>query len=326
MKTTPTEEVKSERKQPIMTPTELMGVRAIYKEKLTEAVKLGYATKAVALHKRIDSIDIMLDSLLMGDMEAAMPTIRIDLNMFTMQELKKLMPGFDPTKVLMSGENTIDFGVVEDVESEEVVEEQHTPVTEEETAEIGIVEQLNEVLKKNFVAQIPEAIKLFRQITGNTDPDGIAWIKVSNLLKGVNRLLPLWYNRLRHNLLEDGSIKAFWQVKKNLKTWTDMDIAILLKNALDESIESIEDVNTLLTTRDKVCHILHQGPVRIKELAESQDNIDLIKSMLGIPATGKVKGDDVMKCVTLITNLCSPEKRAEILKRKPYVEKGYPIV
>jgi len=308
---------------PTMTPTELLGLRVVLKDKLYECVHSGQATKALSIRKRIDVIDIMLDSILMNDMETVMPTIRIDLNMFTLAEIKVLLPNFDASKALMPGQTEMDFEVAEVVE--EAPEEKPANPSPEITDESTMVEQLNEILKKDFVAQIPVAVDLFRKLTNSTDPDGVAWIKVSKLLKGVHKNLPLWYGRLRENLIDEGPIKAFYQVQKHLPTWSDIDIAILLHNALEEAMDTVA-TGKYESTRMSIDMILEKGPSDVKAYAEIDRNVDIIKSILGIPVGKKIEEDKLMKHLTSILNMCSPTKRAKILERKPYVEKGYPVI
>lgn len=324
MKNTPAEEVIAAPKNPVMTPTELMELRKVLKEKHSIAVHAGHVKKAIATLKRVDIIDMMLDSILMSDIETVMPVLRIDLNMFTVKEIQTLLPNFDASKALMSGESTmeIDFQMAEDIVKSEVVEDEPTPGVQAPAAEDDIVEKLLEIMKRDFIAQIPAAIGAFREATKSTKPDGLLWLEVAKLLEGKHRHIPIWNSRLRHTLIEDGVVSAFCQVKKHLKDWRDIDVAILLQNAVESSLTDVAQAK-YAETEMRIKNALENGPSLVKFYAEKPLTVDLVKAYLGIPFEKKAQANDLMKAITTITSFCAPSKRAAISKRKEYVEMGY---
>jgi len=321
MKRTPGEEILETAKKPTMTPTELLALRMVMNEKLTIARDGGQQKKVDTILKRIDTIDMMLDTILFDDLEATLPTLKIDIDMFTPAEIKAIIPGWDASRALMPGQTTIDFEVVEEV-VKLITEDEPKPGVRVAVEGEDIVTQLSDILKKNFVSEIPKAVERYREITGCKDPDGVVWVKISKLLSD-NRLIPIWHGSVRNVLLEKGSVPAFWNVKKHLKGWSDLDIAIVVNNAAMAGLETVA-ASKYESTRYALDAQLESAPLAIKALAVDHEIIDIIRQYLGLPLGKKVPNGDLIKSLTTITDFCAPSKRADIVKRPKYVEMGYP--
>ena len=286
-----------------MNISEMLKYREILEKKRDESRVSGRQPMLSATLKRIDLIDMMLDAALLNTLgEAQSYLLRtVDTNMFDVIALQGVI-GPIRFKSLPS-QGMLNFEVVEEV-------------TEESKHE-SIKSELKEILKRNFVQNIPAAVDKYRELTGSKSPNSKVWIEVKEMLP-ENNLIGGWDRILCKNVIEKGGVYTFCQVKKHLQDWDDVDIAILLNDAVVKAASQQESEKKMEAYKHRAMGVLELGPNNIKDFLEDQITISAVKGFEGVQDIKTVK-----RRVHQITNVLAPSKRAEILKRREYVEKGY---
>lgn len=265
----------------------------ILREDEAAARKSGNQRKLDAVHLRIDSIKIMLDTALFNTVEEQAPYLKINTDMFDMKALSKVLPGLNMSN--LPRELEIDFS------DSVVVVENKDPKS-----------FLAEMLSTNFVKKIQEAVDGYLQVTGKEMMPADAWIEIKSLLQD-HPLIPRWDLHIANTFEEKGPLAAFAQIKKNLPTWGTGEISRVMEDAVRRTI-----INPKTPfSKAKYLEELIANPFPRANLLAWAGNVDCLT-----PVADYVRIGDA----NLITAMMDPHKRGKIeggLGRKPYVEKGY---
>ena len=279
--------------------------REILQSKAEIARSSGNQNRLNALLSRIDAIDMVIDSALIATLTVAAPFVAkaIDSRMFDRPTLE-LVIGKTAMKGLPS-QGTIDFVVVDEETTES------TPSRE------TLENSLRELLKRNITTKIDEAVKLYNEFTGENLPNAKAWIKVKELMHD-NRILGMWDKSILGSLISFGPIVAFTRIKKHLTHWDDVDIALLLNDAVERASRMKETEEEALRTREKAYEIFEDSVMNVREYVHDKHSINAI---CGIE---KLDGKTAIgRRFKQIFDVTSPTVRTKILGRKEYIEKGY---
>lgn len=279
--------------------------REILQSKAEIARSSGNQNRLNALLSRIDAIDMVIDSALIATLTVAAPFVAkaIDSRMFDRPTLE-LVIGKTAMKGLPS-QGTIDFVVVDEEATES------TPSRE------TLENSLRELLKRNITTKIDEAVKLYNEFTGENLPNAKAWIKVKELMHD-NRILGMWDKSILGSLISFGPIVAFTRIKKHLTHWDDVDIALLLNDAVERASRMKETEEEALRTREKAYEIFEDSVMNVREYVHDKHSINAI---CGIE---KLDGKTAIgRRFKQIFDVTSPTVRTKILGRKEYIEKGY---
>ena len=105
---------------------------------------------------------------------------------------------------------------------------------------------------------------------------------------------------------------GFFMAKKHLPTWNDVDIALLVDNAVMRSTDGNP------ARRERVIGILEAAPGDVKGYMNSEASLKALLDNENLQDK-KLLGRRIAE----ITRICAPSKRAEVLSKKEYIEKGY---
>lgn len=287
-----------------MSISDMLKYRDILQEKANIARAEGKTTILRAVLQRIDAIMVVIDAAFVFTITEEAPKLVqfIDVKMFDPDVLKLVLPGMSQKQLPLQG--VIKFELEEEV-------------TEHESSEITLKGKLHKILERNFVANIPEAISKYRELTGSKEPDSIVWIKIKEILSD-KKLIAGWDRAITGKLVNNGPIAAFYSIKKHLKDWSDMDIAIAMNDAAKRTASLIPNENESEKLGIRTSTILDKFPENIREYLLDPTTVELIKTYAKI--------DDKTRMGQHLSQLgqyIAPSKRAKILTRKEYVEKGY---
>lgn len=277
-----------------MTVQEMLEFHKLLERKLG---RIKSNTQAEFVEKQMTVIWGMLSAALFKTAEELMPTVT---NVLMAQDIdRKLLAeivGIDRVNALPTrGTLELKFEEIEDVsESNE------------------LKSKLELLVQKSFAKNIPEAVRIYKEKTGSTKPNGICWLEIRKMFPD-NYPFKMWDKHITTQLVNDGPISAFFSVKKHLKDWDDADIAIVMNNA----IESRKADDTSVVDRVDTTLGLCTSRMYVKGYLEEKPLIEMLKGFEPVP-------DHLIgKRVKEILNICNPEERAKILSKKEYVEKGY---
>lgn len=285
-----------------MSISEMFKYREILEKKRDDARMSGRQEQLTSTLMRIDFIDMMLDAALMATIGEAQPFLLkvIDSSMFDASALKTIM---EPSRLkALPVQGSLNF---------EIVEEAHVVNQDEE-----LKNAMKEILRRNFVQEIPRAVEKYRELTGSKEPDAKVWIKIKEMMTD-NSLIGGWDRILCNNVIEKGSIFTFCQVKKHMKNWKDIDIAILINDAVEKACRQQASEKEAKEKLERSMGVLELSPQNAK---------DYIEDGLSVPVLIGCEGIDskmAARRIHQIANILSPSKRSEIIKRKEYVERGY---
>jgi hypothetical protein len=277
----------------------------ILQDDAATARERGQQKKLDAVLLRMDSIKVMLDTALFNTFEEQAPALKINMDMFDMKALAKVLPGVNLKALPQTIE--IDF---RDSDSEEV----------QVLSESDLVNKLNELLSSSFVSKIQPAVDLYLKETGKEIMPADAWIQVKDLLK-EHRLIPRWDLFIAGTLEKDGPLAAYAQIKKNLPHWGDGEIARILEDAVKRTC--VHPKTALSQARELQEIISNPFPrAKIKAWASAPNAIEVISKYVRPGAGQSVAASEA----SMIIAMMDPHKRDKIesgVGRKPYVEKGY---
>ena len=247
---------------------------------------------------RMDQIDMLIDIAFQSTVMSHQPFLAkmIDINMFDRDALKSIL---EPARLLgLPTQGYLNFQAVEDV-------------VDQQPDENKLTSELIEMLKRNFTSRINDAVSRYREVTGTKEPDAKVWIKIKDLVAN-NTLVRNWDKVICNKVIEEGPVTGFFMAKKHLPNWSDIDLAILIDNAVMRATEdSVE-------RRKRVIGIMEAAPKDVPLYLQSASTVGAIE------AYEKLKGKkEIGQRIAIITKMIAPSKRAELLSKKEYVEKGY---
>ena len=287
-----------------MSISDMLKYRDILQEKANAARAEGKTTLLKAVLQRIDAIMVVIDAAFLFTIKEEAPKLVkfIDVKMFDQDALRLVLPRMAQKALPLQG--VIKFEVAEEVE-----EAKESPET--------LKGKLEKILERNFVSKIPEAVKVYREQTSSKEPDSIIWIKIKEMLKD-KRLIAGWDRAITGKLVNNGPVAAFYSIKKHLGEWSDMDIAILMNDAANRTAASIPNENESKKMNNRTFTIMDKFSDNIRDYLNDPLTVEIIK--------GYAKVDSKTQIGQHLANLGQyivPSKRAKILTRKEYVEKGY---
>lgn len=280
--------------------------RDVLQEKANAARNEGKTSLLNAILKRIDAIMVIIDAAFMYTVNKEAPTLVqfIDAKMFDPDALRIVLPQYKNLQLPQQGK--INFSIVE-----EVVEDSGTQMP------LGLKEQMQKILERNFVSKIPEAVAKYKELTNSNEPDSIVWIKIKDMLED-KRLIVGWDRAITGKLINRGPIEAFYSIKKHLKDWSDMDICIVLEDATKRTAKHIPVETESEKILNRSFGIMEKFQSNIRDFLNDQPTLEAIKQYAGIE--DKTKAGQHM---AQLAQFLVPSKRAKILTRKEYIEKGY---
>lgn len=293
-------------KQLPMTISDMLKYRDILQEKADYARNTGKQSMLDAVLKRIDAIMVFIDAAFMMTINEKMPSLMqfVDIKMFDHDALKAVLPQNKYKALPIQG--VINFSIVDEAQS---TTEGMTPLT--------LKGAMQEILKRNFVEEIPKAVKTYRQMTNSKEPDSIVWIKIKELLSD-NRLILGWDRVIASKLVKEGPIPAFYAIKKHLKDWSDIDISIMIDDATQKAVLQVKDKDEAHELNKNTFNALEGFKDNIREYLKDDDVLKTIKSYTGIDDKTRIG-----QHLASMSDFLVPSKRAKILTRKEYIEKGY---
>ncbi len=281
-----------------MTVTEMLQFHDLLEKKLERTTA---SKQRLFIEQQIELVFGMLSGALFMTASVAMPQINRTLSAAKID--KELLS-------IVIGENRmLAFSNIVDKQTDiqfELVREIEEPCYETE-----LKKRIYPLVSRNFVKNIPNAVDLYRELTNSKLPVSKCWIEIKKMFPD-NLHFSFWGKHLSSTIVEDGPIKTFIEVKKNLSGWSDMDIAIIIQDAIDSytSSASKEKVEAIM---DDIKH-----KYTVKEYLFGDKNVELLKELEGISDT-TVTGRRIAQIFSVI----NPERRNDLLKRKEYVESGY---
>jgi hypothetical protein len=287
-----------------MSISDMLKYREILAQKVEAARNSGNQKMLSAILKRIDAIDILIDAAFMHTAKEAMPQIAtlIDVNMLDREALTFVLGPNKSGLIPQHGMLRLKF----DDETEEV---SHEPTT--------LKEEMAEILRKNFVGRIPDAVKRYRELTGCNQPDSIVWMKIKDILSD-KPLIAGWDRSITAKLINNGPVVAFYSIKKHLTDWSDMDIAIVMNDAAKRTSKSIPEEKKSKEMDTRTFGILDKFPQGIRDYLADEQTIDAIKTYAGLKEKSQIG-----RHMAELAKIVAPSTRAKILTRKEYIEKGY---
>lgn len=277
---------------------EMLKYREILSEKADKARQSGNQRMLNPTMMRMDQIDMLIDIAFQSTVMSHQPFLAkmIDINMFDRDALKSIL---EPARLLgLPTQGYLNFQAVEDV-------------VDQQPDENKLTSELIEMLKRNFTSRINDAVSRYREVTGTKEPDAKVWIKIKDLVAN-NTLVRNWDKVICNKVIEEGPVTGFFMAKKHLPNWSDIDLAILIDNAVMRATEdSVE-------RRKRVIGIMEAAPKDVPLYLQSASTVGAIE------AYEKLKGKkEIGQRIAIITKMIAPSKRAELLSKKEYVEKGY---
>lgn len=285
-----------------MSISEMFKYREILEKKRDEARLAGRSQQLTSTLMRIDFIDMMLDAALMATIGEAQPFLLkvIDSSMFDTSALGLIV---EPKRLkALPIQGSLNF---------EIVDENNVEVANEE-----LKNAMKEILRKNFVQEIPRAVEKYRELTGSKKPNSKIWIEIKDLLY-ENSLISGWDRVLCNSIAEKGSIYAFCQVKKHMKNWEDIDIAILINDAVEKACKKRNEDKEIKSKFERSISVLELSPNNIKDYINDGISLSILSNCEGVDQ------NFAKKRISQIANIVSPSRREQVIKRKEYVEKGY---
>ena len=288
-----------------MSVTDMLKYHDMLSVKAEEARKSGRQNVLDSVLKRMDAIWVMIDAAFLYTTKEAMPQIAqlIDVKLFDFDLLKLVLGPAKFKNLPVQGK--INFEVVEETQ-----ETSRVPRT-------NLAESLAEILKRNFVEQIPLAIRKYREVTGSKEPDSIAWINIRNTLGDV-KMMNNWDRVITNKLISAGPVVAFQSVKKHLMNWSDMDIAILIDDATQRAAKLVPTEEEKQTLNNRTFNVLDSFRKSVRDYVNDDVSVSALKSLE--PIEDKTR---VGQRMSEIAKYLSPSTRVQMLARKEYIEKGY---
>lgn len=281
---------------------EILKYREILSEKVEKARKSGNMTTLNPTLVRMDQIDMLIDIAFQSTVMKHQPYLEklIDIRMFDREALKSIL---SPARYLqLPTQGILNFTAVEDVSGESV---------SGNTKEAKLTAELVELLKRSFTKRIDDSVVKYREETGSKEPNAKVWIKIKDLV-AENTLVRNWDKVICDKIIEEGPVMGFFMAKKHLPTWNDVDIALLVDNAVMRSTDGNP------ARRERVIGILEAAPGDVKGYMNSEASLKALLDNENLQDK-KLLGRRIAE----ITRICAPSKRAEVLSKKEYVEKGY---
>ena len=287
-----------------MSISDMLKYRDILQEKAEVARAQGKTTILNAVLQRIDAIMVVIDAAFMYTITENAPKLVkfIDVKMFDPEALKLVLPGMRKDLPM---QGTIQFEVVEELSNGG------------ESTPSSLKGQLQAIVERNFVSKIPQAIAKYRELTGSKEPDSIAWIKIKEILDD-KRIIAGWDSYITGKLVNQGPIAAFYAIKKHLNDWSDMDISILMNDAAKRTAGRIPNEEDSKKLNNRTFGIMDKFPANIRDYLNDPTTVDVIKTYAKIDDRTRM-GQHLAQ----LSQVIAPSKRAAILTRKEYVEKGY---
>ena len=279
--------------------------REILAEKEKAASRAGTDRVLKHIQNSILAIDIMLHTALINTVQESAPQIK-SIAFFDIDALQLVLPDQN-LKALMPTQVEINF---EEVPNNPV---QITPGSPASGIGGELYEALKEMLSRNFVAKIPDAVKYYKEKTEQEETNVKVWEEIKKLLP-ENKHIPIWERHLLNSFRSQGPLFAYAQIKKNLPSWSDVDITTILNNLVHNEIatapySTARELDELLASLKTVNnHKIAQNPIIIEAIKLFDKN-----------ATEQ----EILKKVCIVNSFCNPSKREQILKRQAYIEKGY---
>ena len=260
----------------------------------------GNVKKLNAVLLRIDSIKIMLDTALFNTVEERAPELKVNMDMFDMDALQKVLPGLN-VKALP-----------------QVLEIDFSEASSPEDANTNIQVEISKLLETNFVKKVQDAVSLYISKSGKNMMPADAWIEIKNMLSS-HRLIPRWDQHIANTYEEKGPLAAYAQIKKNLPNWSDNEISRVMEDAIRRTI-----VNPNVGfTQAKILEDLISIPMKresIKMWSESDIAKEVVSKYVRPNAPiGAIKSESAR-----IIAMMDPHKREKMEKglgRRAYVEK-----
>lgn len=277
---------------------EMLKYREILSEKADKARQSGNTRMLNPTLMRMDQIDMLIDIAFQSTVMSHQPFLAkmIDINMFDRDALKSIL---EPARLLgLPTQGCLNFQAVEDV-------------VDQQPDENRLTSELVEMLKRNFTGRINDAVSRYREVTGTKEPDAKVWIKIKDLVAS-NTLVRNWDKVICNKVIEEGPVTGFFMAKKHLPNWSDVDLALLIDNAVMRATEdSVE-------RREKALKIMEDAPGYISLYMRDKEALGAIEAYekLHDPT-------EVGQRMSAITRMIAPSKRARLLSKKEYVEKGY---
>ncbi len=287
-----------------MSISDMLKYHDILAQKVEVARKSGKQKMLSAVLARIDAIEILIDAAFMYTAKEAMPQIAtlIDVNMLDRDALSFILGPSKAGLIPQHGMLTLKF-------DDEVEEANHEPAT--------LKEEMAEILRKNFVGRIPDAVKRYRELTGCKEPDSIIWMKIKDILSD-KPLIAGWDRSITAKLINNGPVVAFYAIKKHLSNWSDIDVAIIMNDAAKRTSKSIPEEKKSKEMDTRTFKILDKFPEGIRDYLADEQTIETIKTYVGLEEKSQIG-----RHMAELAKIVAPSTRAKILTRKEYIEKGY---
>ena len=285
-----------------MTPAEMLEFHSLLEKRHSKARTVK---EKDFLEKQMDAVYLVLSAALqftigsnVENIAKALMSSEID------KDLLSLVVGPDRVKAIsMVAQQEIEFTTVETIEER---------VTKENYKQYPLKKQLDFLVSHSFTRNIAEAVDLFNEMNKSKLTNAKSWIAIRESYKN-HEPFELWDKFITDSLVNYGAVRTFLSIKKHLKDWDDMDIAIIMNDAIERKLAKapegrVEQVRGILTDKyNTKKYWIDDAPTM--ECLGKIENISDHKA-----ACQRV--DAIMK-------YCNPIKREVLLKRKEYAEKGY---
>jgi hypothetical protein len=257
------------------------------------------------LEKQMDAVYLVLSAALqftignnVENIAKALAPSEID------KDLLSLVVGPDRMRAItMGAQQVIEFTPVETI-NERVTKDNYKQYPEKK--------QLDFLMSHSFTKNIAEAVEIFNSMNKSALPNAKAWIAIREAYKN-HEPFELWDRYIVNTLLNDGAPKAFLSIKKHLKSWSDMDVALIMNDSINRRTPLEKEGRPMMVV-DTLSKVSSMKNYYIND----PKTISFISEVEGL-------SDRTAVCrrIDSIIKHCSPLKRNELLKRKDYEEKGY---
>lgn len=313
-------------KATIIVPMTLSQIFEYHKIQIDKLRTEKDARKQKLIRGRIELSEMILDTAFAETIESESSTLakRVNLALYDIEALASVLPESQQKQLLalpkgtqfeLELQTTAPDTNVEDIEATIII----GPGKEKEK----IIKDILKLMERGFVDNIETAVEKLKQIDEykNIMPSE-GWKAISQIADEAKISLAIrkGYNRMIATYYAENPIKAYYQVRKHFKTWSDSEIGRFIEFCIRAHAQNPE---TSFMEGGELCKMIDNSPSRY--LVKWSQNQEIANKALELFAE-HMPGKTTQGKIKNILSLVCPKDREKIEKhygRKAYVEEGY---